>query len=167
MCLSTASKTTKRTILSTLAQIFDPLGLIGPTLIKAKIIVQELWKLQLDWDQEIPDYLKQRWDEFLDQIECLNEIKIDRLATIPGSLVFELYGFCDSSEKAYGACIYLAKVNKAGNRELKLLTAKSKVAPAKQVTLPRLELLAAHLLAKLMHRLKFTSDVNVSRIKYF
>ncbi|XP_066260795.1 uncharacterized protein [Euwallacea similis] len=73
----------------------------------------------------------------------------------------------DSSEKAYGACIYVGSVDDLGNHRVRLLTAKSRVAPVKKLTLPRLELSAAHLLAKLMHAMKETLDIPISHVKYF
>lgn len=163
---SSSNKVTKRTILSTISQIFDPLGLVGPALIRAKIIIQSLWKLQLSWDEEVPNVLKQLWIEFSNQISCLNKVQIERLAIIPESKHIELYGFSDSSEKAYGACIYLCPVDTLGKREIRLLTAKSKVAPAKKLTLPRLEYLAVFLLAKLMHKVLQTIDIKHANVKY-
>ncbi|XP_066256306.1 uncharacterized protein [Euwallacea similis] len=78
-----------------------------------------------------------------------------------------LYGFSDSSEKAYGACIYVASEDESGSHELRLLTGKSRVAPAKKLTLPRLELLAAHLLAKLMNTVRQILDIQISDLRYF
>lgn len=161
------SHVTKRTILSAISQIFDPLGLIGPAIIRAKLIIQQLWKLKLDWDDHIPGDLKSDWLEFISQIGCLNNIKINRhvLSIKPTSI--ELFGFSDSSEKAYGACVYIASLDEFGKKHIKLLTAKSKVAPVKQQTLPRLELLGALLLAKLMYRLKHILDVDIANCTYF
>ncbi|XP_066252670.1 uncharacterized protein [Euwallacea similis] len=156
---------TKRTILATISQIFDPLGLIGPALIKAKLIIQELWRLQLDWDQEVPHDLRQRWEEFATQLIYLNECKVARHVILGNAIRIALYGFSDSSEKAYGACIYVGSVDDLGNHGVRLLTAKSRVAPVKKLTLPRLELSAAHLLAKLMHAMKETLDISLSRTK--
>ncbi|XP_066259137.1 uncharacterized protein [Euwallacea similis] len=158
---------TKRTILATISQIFDPLGLIGPALIKAKLIIQELWRLQLDWYQEVPHDLRQRWEEFATQLIYLNECKVARHVILGNAIRIALYGFSDSSEKAYGACIYVGSVDDLGNHGVRLLTAKSRVAPVKKLTLPRLELSAAHLLAKLMHAMKETLDIPISHVKYF
>ncbi|XP_066253850.1 uncharacterized protein [Euwallacea similis] len=118
---------TKRTILATISQIFDPLGLIGPELIKAKLIIQELWRLQLDWDQEVPHDLRQRWEEFATQLTYLNECKVVRHVILGNAIRIALYGFSDSSEKAYGACIYVGSVDDLGNHGDRLLTAKSRV----------------------------------------
>ncbi|XP_066261262.1 uncharacterized protein [Euwallacea similis] len=161
------SRVTKRTILSKISQIFDPLGLIGPALTRAKLIIQALWKLHIGWDQAVPNDLRQIWEEFSNELECLNEYKIDRLVIPTKTAHIRLYGFSDSSEKAYGACIYVASEDESGSRELRLLTGKSRVAPAKKLTLPRLELLAAHLLAKLMNTVRQILDIQISDVRYF
>jgi len=63
-----------------------------------------------------------------------------------------LHGFCDSSEKAYGACLYLRSVNQQGEVTNKLLCSKLRVVPVKKVTLPKLELCGALLLAQLIQK---------------
>lgn len=118
-----------------------------------------MWKLDLGWDEDIPEQLKVTWQNFSSQIDDLNRIKIKRWVGCSDSTSIELHGFCDSSELAYGACIYVLSVNRFGNKESMLLTAKSRVAPVEKLTLPRLELLGAHLLAKLMNTVKKTIDV--------
>lgn len=161
------NKITKRTILSTVAQIFDPLGLIGPAVIKAKLIIQQLWHLKLDWDQTVPKHLEESWIEFISEIHVLNQIKVNRHVLLPNCNQIEMYGFSDSSERAYGCVVYLASCNSNGYKHIQLLTAKSKVAPIKKETLPRLELLAAHLLAKLIFQIKQTLNINIVKTTYF
>lgn len=161
------NKITKRTVLSTVSQIYDPLGLIGPAVIRAKLIIQQLWHLKLDWDIEIPKNLQEIWLELMSEINVLNQLQIKRHASIKNSQKLELYGFCDSSEKAYGACIYLATYDSQGNKHIHLLTAKSRVAPLRKETVARLELLSAHLLAKLVLKIKNTLNITISKTIYF
>ena len=137
------SSVTKRTILSTVCKIFDPLGLIGPVIIKAKIIIQALWQLQITWDEEVPKELRDHWLKFAEKIEVINEMKIKRQVLVEQAEVIELHGYSDASEKAYGACVYLRSRNQDGNYQCNLICAKSRVAPLKSQTLPRLELMAA------------------------
>lgn len=160
---SNYSQITKRSVLSILSQIYDPLGLIGPALIKGKILIQRLWQLQLEWDEPIPEDLKNFWTHFLSQIPVLNQIQIKRQVLQHNHVSVELHGFSDASIKAYGAALYLCSVNEEGKRSVQLLCGKSKVAPLKKVTLPRLELLAAFLLAKLTNTIKNTLDVEISK----
>ncbi|XP_076664815.1 uncharacterized protein LOC143367133 [Andrena cerasifolii] len=140
---------TKRTILSSIARIFDPLGLLGPVTITAKIIMQQLWQLQLDWDESLPIKLHTEWNTFITDLMHLNNLSFKRNVTqrMPRSL--ELHGFCDASERAYGACVYVRSINETGQIKTDLLCAKSRVAPLKTITLARLELCAATLLATL------------------
>ncbi|KAJ8946634.1 hypothetical protein NQ317_003844 [Molorchus minor] len=71
---SNDKKVTKRTILSSIAQIFDPLGLVGPIIIKAKIIMQRLWQLRIEWDESVPMDLYTEWVRFRDQITSLTTL---------------------------------------------------------------------------------------------
>jgi hypothetical protein len=83
----------------------------------------------------------------------VNEIAIDRLVLAKGQPTeIQFYGFCDPSEKAYGACLYLCSVNWQGEVTTKLLCSKSRVAPIKKITFPRLELCGPLLLAQLIQK---------------
>nr|XP_012135148.1 PREDICTED: uncharacterized protein LOC100874762 isoform X2 [Megachile rotundata]XP_012135760.1 PREDICTED: uncharacterized protein LOC100874762 isoform X3 [Megachile rotundata] len=143
------TRVTKRSILSVIASLFDPLGLLGPIIIRAKILMQKLWKLQLSWDESVPTDIHTFWLTFCRELNSIRNITFSRQITCKASVSLELHGFCDASEQAYGACFYVRSFDHHGNIIVKLLSAKSRVAPLKTVTLPRLELCAAHLLAKL------------------
>lgn len=140
---------TKRTVLSIVSQIFDPLGLVGPATIKAKIILQKLWQLNLGWDESLPLDLHHKWITYVDELSCLNDITVPRVVICPDPAVVELHGFSDASESAYGACVYLRSINREGNVTVRLVGAKSRVAPLKTICIPRLELCGSLLLAKL------------------
>ncbi|CAH2108130.1 unnamed protein product [Euphydryas editha] len=103
-------KITKRHILSVISQIFDPLGLVGPTIVEAKIIMQKLWKCKLDWDTEVPDDIKIPWISFSSKLQYLNNIRIPRWVLQDNYRHVELHIFTDASEKAYGACIYARSI---------------------------------------------------------
>ncbi|XP_046394969.1 uncharacterized protein LOC124162471 [Ischnura elegans] len=136
--------TTKRTVIGVISSIFDPLGLISPIVITGKVLLQQLWLKGIDWDEELPDEMLQQWQHWFTQLHKIDEIFIDRLAVAKGSLRdLQIHGFSDASEKAYGACIYIRSTNERGQTRVKLLCAKSRVAPVKRVSLPRLELCAA------------------------
>lgn len=162
---SDTRKITKRTILSLIAQIFDPLGLVGPAIIQAKIIMQRLWSLQLDWDETVPQELHHAWTTTYEQLNDINKIIVDRHVTIKNCKEIEFHGFCDASEVAYGACIYVCSTNEAGKRTSHLLCAKSRVAPLKATSIPRLELLGAVLLAQLAHKVSLAW--NLQRKQWF
>ncbi|XP_067205416.1 uncharacterized protein [Linepithema humile] len=154
---------TKRTILSFVAQLFDPLGLIGPTTIKAKIIIQQLWQLKMGWDEGLPMDLYTKWIKYKQNFARINEIKIPRHVLCNNLKRVELHGFCDASVSAYGACIYLKSTEPSGATSVRLLCAKSRVAPLKAITLPRLELCGALLLSQLYKKMKTALTIEIHR----
>lgn len=148
----TPHKVTKRIILSTISQIFDPLGLIGPTTIRAKIILQRLWLVKVGWDESVSSDIHALWTQYVGHLLTLENIKIPRLVRTTHPTRIELHGFCDASEAAYGACLYIRSLAACGTWNAQLLCAKSKVAPLKNVSIPRLELCGALLLARLSQK---------------
>lgn len=150
---NTNSKITKRSILSQASQIFDPMGLIGPVTITAKILIQRLWELKLSWDESVPQDIHTSWKRYNDELSNINTLKVPRNIVVNKDQI-ELHGFSDASIKAYGACIYVRCKTSNGQFQSHLLCAKSRVAPMKTVSLPRLELCGAVLLAQLMHNVK-------------
>jgi len=95
----------------------------------------------------------------------VNEITVDRLVLAKGQPTeIQSHGFCDSSEKAYGACLYLCSVNQQGEVTTKLLRYKSRVARMKKITLPRLELCGILLLAQLILKTVPTLNLKIDRI---
>ena len=143
---------TKRSLISLYARLFDPMGLIAPFLIKPKVLFQELWSRGKQWDEKLDDDIAKEWTIWKEQLCNLKTLEIPR-CVLPQERdlhKIELHGFGDASEKAYGAAIYLCAEDKVGKRISNLIMAKSRVAPTRRITLPRLELLAAYLTAKLI-----------------
>lgn len=143
------SVVTKRSIMSNTFKIFDPLGLLSPVVIKPKIILQNIWRLKLDWDEPVPDEIRDDWCNFTINLHCVSDFAIPRWVLIDESTAVELHSFSDASQSAYGACIYVKSFDSKNQCSVKLLCAKSKVSPLKPTTIPRLELCAALLAAKL------------------
>ncbi|XP_053596567.1 uncharacterized protein LOC128668212 [Microplitis demolitor] len=141
--------TTKRAILSQIAKLFDPLGLLGPIIVYAKIIMQLLWKAGLAWDESIPISIHSLWAQFRAQLSMIEELRFKRSVAFSGAVDIQLHGFCDASERAYGACIYICSIDEAGHVRTHLVCSKSRVAPVSSLSLPRLELCAALLLSRL------------------
>ncbi|XP_076245382.1 uncharacterized protein LOC143185936 [Calliopsis andreniformis] len=164
---STQHRITKRTILSETSKIFDPLGLVGPATIRAKVILQKLWQLKVSWDESLPQDLHTEWECFHHQLALLNQISIPRCAISSTMHGIEMHGFCDASEQAYGACIYLKSINTEGQCTVRLLCAKSRVAPLKAITLPRLELCGALLLSQLVTKVKKALEISTIQEYYW
>lgn len=149
------TRITKRSVSSDLARIFDPLGILAPVVILAKTFMQQLWGMQISWDEALPAELHTKWMVFRDELQELNNLKIPRHIynhEIPIST--QMHVFVDASEKAYGAVIYLRSVTKDGRILVRLLCAKSRVAPINRQhqTIARLELCAAELGTQLAFR---------------
>ncbi|KAL0880052.1 hypothetical protein ABMA27_002545 [Loxostege sticticalis] len=98
---------TKRVILSEIAKIFDPLGFLSPLTTQVKCLLQRLWIFGISWDESPPDVIINVWKSFCDQLPAISELSIPRRLTFDNAISYELHGFCDSSELAYGAVIYL------------------------------------------------------------
>ncbi|XP_076397965.1 uncharacterized protein LOC143266315, partial [Megachile rotundata] len=148
--LARTAPTTKRSILSIIAKLYDPLGWVAPATISAKIFIQELWRLRVSWDETLPESSLRKWQNIYTHWRGLDGASIPRWTGLhPTSPVVELHGFADASTVAYAAVIYLKVVSSTGETTVSLLACKSKVAPLKPLTIPRLELSAAVLLARL------------------
>ncbi|XP_043467276.1 uncharacterized protein LOC122501682 [Leptopilina heterotoma] len=158
---------TKRNILSEIAKIFDPLGLLGPVILFAKQIMQEFWKLKLDWGELVPANIFTLWSRYCNQLPALKEVMFERRILISDFIKIELHGFSDSSERGYGACVYLRSFDENGKILVKLVYAKSRVAPLKTVSLPRLELCGAQLLVKITDEVKKDLKLEFDSITYW
>ncbi|KAK9721858.1 Pao retrotransposon peptidase [Popillia japonica] len=118
-----------------ISQIFDPLGLVAPCTVIAKVMLQKLWMEKVAWDEVVPDSIAHTWEKLKKELVHLNSINIMRRVTCNDFTRIELHGFADASESAYGACIYVRSIDCEGNVRVNLLCAKSKVAPVKSQTI--------------------------------
>lgn len=149
---------TKRTILSDTASLFDPLGWLAPFVIRAKIVMQALWLAKVNWDEtQLPAEILADWQAIWEEIPKLSAVSIPRCIG-PGraNTVIQLLGFSDASKTAYAAAVYLKVSYQTGEVKCNLIQAKTRVAPIKTVSIPRLELCGAVLLAKLIKHLQET-----------
>lgn len=143
---------TRRGILSTVGSIFDPLGFLAPVVITAKQILQQMCKDKLDWDAPVSDDLRPRWEQWRREIIHLDKLRIRRCVKPKnfGELkAVEVHHFSDASTSGYGQCSYLRLINTRNRAHCSFLTGKARVTPLKQITVPRLELVAATLSAKM------------------
>lgn len=140
---------TKRQILSIIAQIYDPTGFLSPITFYAKCFMQSLWARAIGWDNSLPSDLLLKWNNFISEFPAVSRIKIPRPLLINDNSRLQLHAFCDASEKGFASVIYLR--NKYDdNIVVRLLIAKTRLAPLKKLSLPRLELCAAQLSARLL-----------------
>lgn len=156
------TKLTKRSTISFASKLFDTLGYVEPITVKAKIMIQDLWKQNLSWDEDVPSEHKDQWLNWISDISNLTSVEIPRPYFLTSISNRQLHIFCDSSQLAYGAVAYLRGMSGA-EIYTAFTMAKTRVAPIKTQTLPRLELLAALLGAQLSEYL--TKTLHLTRTK--
>uniref|UniRef100_A0A1B6KZV2 Integrase catalytic domain-containing protein n=1 Tax=Graphocephala atropunctata TaxID=36148 RepID=A0A1B6KZV2_9HEMI len=141
---------TKRQVLSLIARIYDPCGFLSPCIMTAKRLMQLLWTSGVSWDEPLNSELSLQWNDFVKDLTAITELSIPRAVMLPHVSACELIGFSDASEAGYAAVVYLRCVNSDNDVRITQIISKTRAAPLKKVTLPRLELCAAHLLAQLV-----------------
>ncbi|GFX49754.1 pro-Pol polyprotein [Trichonephila clavipes] len=112
--------------------------------------MQRQWKQQLQWDERVPPDITLEWEQLAKDVQLVKDIKIPRFLFVDSDNQFHLLGFSDASEKAYAAAIYCRSVSDTEKINVQLIISKTRVAPLKPISLPRLELCGALLLVKLM-----------------
>ena len=164
--LPSTANLTKRALVSDIAKTFDVLGWFSPSTIKVKILLQHLWEQKIDWDDPVPTSIYDTWFQWRSELPLLAEKLISRCYFHKSSRVnsLELHGFCDASELAYAAVVYLRLNDSHNNAQISLVISKSKVAPIKRLTIPRLELCGAYLLAQLLHHVMQVLEVPLSNV---
>lgn len=158
-----APQITKRTIISMTCKVFDPLGLLCAFIIKAKIILQQLWSAKLGWDDPVPEIITKKWLNFINNLPLLANIKLCRYTLCEFPQVIDLHCFVDASKDAFSACVYLRSADQDQMITVRLLCAKARVAPLKSLTIPRLELMGAYLGAQLCAKVLKSLRCNIVR----
>lgn len=154
--LPSSDSVTKRTIVSDIAKTYDVLGWFSPTIVKVKILLQRLWEQKVDWDDPVPDAVHEVWSQWRNELDSLTNHRIPRCYYPTENKLhsMQLHGFSDASELAYAGAVYMRVEDSSGNVHVALVTSKTKVAPIKRLTIPRLELCGAHLLAQLLRHVQ-------------
>lgn len=150
---------TKRNILSDISKIFDPLGWLSPIIIRTKILMQQLWLKGVQWDDVLPEKIVEQWKLLRSDLFKVNTISINRWIFHRDNKI-ELHGFSDASTNAYAAAIYSRIMQPDGSYKITLLTAKTRVAPLKQLSIPKLELCGAKLMSDLVFKIQTSLKVD-------
>ena len=161
---------TRRGILSVVNSIYDPLGMAVPFILLAKGLLQNLCRRGLGWDDVIPSDHLFHWRTWLHGLPKLSEFSVDRCVKPPdfGEIITsQIHHFCDASQSAYGAVSYLRLVNSDSQILSSFLIGKSRLAPLKQMTIPRLELAAVTLSVCLNKMLKKELEMNIDKITFW
>lgn len=143
---------TRRGILSTVSSFYDPLGILAPVIFTAKRILQDLCRKRLGWDDPIPASAIQEWTDWVKDLQLLEDFRIRRClkpTNFGEATMAQLHHFTDASEGGYGTVTYLLLENQQGQKHSAFIMGKSRVAPLKPVTIPRMELTAAVMAARM------------------
>ena len=142
---------TKQSILRASAKIFNPLGLLSPFVVGIKVFFQMLCKNKVDWDVILEGDMMKHWNNLIREFEGLSEISVPRCYVLLDQKILsqQLHRFCDASGQAYAAVIYLCTKYQNGHISTCVVCSKTRVAPLKSQTIPRLELLGVTILSGL------------------
>ena len=154
---------TKRSLVSDVAKTF---GWYSPTIVKAKILLQALWLEGIGWDDCVPNTILEEWSKWRRELLLLSTHYIARCYYPKKAVIVstQLHGFSDASERAYSGVVYLRMEDSNGMIYTSLVTSKTRVAPIKQITIPRLELNGALILARLLSHCKELLDLPLSHV---
>ena len=151
---------TKRGIVSDTARSFDVLGWLAPFILRMKVLFQQMWKQKVGWDTPLKEESQAQHREWREELIILGDITLPRCYyQNKEQICVELHGFADASTLAYAAVVYVRAVYGDGTVSCELVVAKTKVAPLKTVSIPRLELCGAVLLAELLVAVSRALDV--------
>ena len=145
------SSFTKRTLLGDISRIFDPLGWLSPFTVLSKLLLQRCWLRNLGRDEEFPFYVIRKWRNWREGLPLLEKLTIPRCIPLGAISSIQLHVFSDASELVYAASVYARIEHTNGHVHTQLLCAKTRVAPVKTISLPRLELCGALLAARLLN----------------
>jgi len=154
---------TRRGILSVIHGVYDPLGLLSPITIPAKVIFQDTCRLQLSWDEPLPHELQQRWAQWRGELPLLLNYEVKRSNKPFAARRSEIHFFCDGSETAYGSVVYSRFLLENGDIYCSPIIAKARLTPINTYrTIPRIELNAAKLAVLLKQILDAELDYEVN-----
>jgi len=126
--------------------------------------MQDIWRSGLHWDESVPQMIHIEWSNFTRQWSSLGRIFFERRILTENYKDVQLHGFRNASNNGYGACIYVRSRDPCGNTSVRILCAKSKVAPLKSVTIPLLELSGALLLTQLYREIIGVLEITPNRV---
>ena len=144
---------TKRSVLKLSAKIFDPIGLFTPFTVTMKMLFQTLCTTSMNWDDEVDQKVLSSWNSIFGDLQSLSDIRVPRCYFRCINEPFrrhEIHGFCDASDLAYATVVNLRTEYSIGEVDTNLIASKTRIVPIKKQTIPRLELVGANVLPRLV-----------------
>ena len=151
---------TKRNVVGMTARFFDPLGVLSPVTVRFKMFFQTLCEEKIGWDDPFSEELLAKWNRLLKTLQGSTAISIPRCYNPLTFRSVQLVGFCDASVKAYAAVVYL-RFEREDQVCTRFVAARTRVSPLVKITIPRLELLSALLLAKLITSVRLALELHI------
>ena len=159
---------TKRTLLSSIALLFDPLGMLSPFTIRGKILLQEVWVTGVDWDDQFPPSLRTKIEEWYAELKLVERFSIPRCVREDSEVeTTSLHFFCDASEHAYAVVGYVVCTYANGRSSSRQVISKAKVSPLKTISIPRLELIGAVMSVKIAPVVAKAMEISPLEIHYW
>ena len=160
---------TKRELLKQIAVIYDPIQFLAPLLITGKMLLQRAWLAGCSWDDQLPSELMEASTKWIDELANLSEVRLTRCLRSRPNVEIEnttLHVFCDASKDAYGTVAY-ARFQYSDTNEVSLVAARTRVAPLRTISIPRLELMAAVNGIRLAQVLRKVLQMSAESITYW
>lgn len=165
--LSDERSPTKREMLSITMSTFDPFGILGDLMLHAKLMLQDLWKTGIGWDEPVQTTMLMRWRLWLAELKCISRCRVPRCYSVELRTTndLQLHVFADASESAF-ACVAYWRVKTSRNTyEVSFVAGKTRCAPTKLLSIPRLELQAAVLATRLLNNvLAWHNEVKPNKV---
>ena len=168
--VSTNKPATKRGVLSTISTLFDPLGLLSPFVLPVKVLIQELWKEKVEWDEKIQDHHLQVWKQWTSSLPLIELIQVPRCyrnPEMPNNSTVQLHLFSDASEYAYSAVAYLRLNDHGGHVQCAFVLGKCRNASLKRPTIPRLELMASLMAVRISSLIRGELEIPIDRVTFW
>lgn len=156
---------TKRNVLSAIASLFDPLQFLAPFTVRAKVLMQETWMAGVDWDDELPENLKAKWEKWVSELPQLSNVAVPLCLHRANPENIELHLFSDASNDAFASVAYLVCRYQDSSPSSCLIASKCRVSPVKAMTIPRLELMGAVLSSRLAQNI--LKVITVGRVTFW
>ncbi|KHJ40299.1 Pao retrotransposon peptidase [Trichuris suis] len=159
---------TKRELFGSVARLYDPMGLLAPVVVKAKWMMRQATCESAGWDTVISEDIQCDYQRWLADLQSIRTLSIPRwLGFTSLDKGAGLHVFSDASDLAFGAVVYIRFQKKDGSPSTSLVMSKSRVAPRRVLTIPRLELQAAVLAVRLGHTAADVMSIDSSGTTYW
>ena len=158
---------TKRQIASFVVKVFDILEWFAPAILPPKILLQDIWKLKLAWDDPLPDQLIRRWQTWTKDLSVITSHPISKCLGLGHGPVYgcQLHGFSDASTSVLGGVVHLRSLHADTSISIDIILSKCRVAPLEKRMIPRMELEGMLLLSKLLSAA--AKDLNIPSLSVF